>query len=207
VNFRDMALIYLMRHGESVVNVQRRLKCKALDGDLSLLGREQAAKAARWLLDKGISHIYCSPFHRAQQTAQIIGDCLGIAPVTDKNLGEMDCGELEGRPDEEAWAVRDIVYEQWLAGDWEASFPGGESFRHAFERFNRALAHVGEGETTLMVTHGGIAVAVVPLVCVNASALQRSPGLDNTGFVVLESYDASRYICRAWNVVEHLELK
>jgi len=42
---------------------------------------------------------------------------------------------------------------------------------------------------------------------VNAAALQQGGGfyLDNTGFVVLESYDTSRYICRAWNLVEHLE--
>ena len=199
-----MAVIYLMRHGESIVNVERPLKCKALDGDLSLLGREQAAKAARWLLDKGITTLYCSPFQRAEQTAQIIGDCLGIAHVTDKNLGEMDCGDLEGRTDDAAWAARDNIYDRWLAGDWDATFPGGESFRHAFERFNRSLTQIREEETALMVTHGGIACSVVLLLCVNAAALQRSPVLDNTGFIVLESYDVGRYICQAWNLVEHM---
>jgi probable phosphoglycerate mutase len=199
-----MSLIYLMRHGESVVNVERRLKCKDLDGDLSGLGREQAQRAGRWLADRGITSIFCSPFHRAEQTARIIGDCLGIVPMTEENLGEMDCGDLEGRTDDAAWSARGVVYDRWLAGDWDATFPGGESFRHAFERFNRAMAQVGESETALMVTHGGIAVAVVPFICVNAAALQRSPGLDNTGMVVLESYYARRYICRAWNLVEHL---
>jgi probable phosphoglycerate mutase len=193
-----------MRHAESVVNVERRLKCKMLDGDLSALGCGQAERAGHWLTEKGITGIYCSPFDRARQTAEIIARHLDITYFTDKNLGEMDCGDLEGRTDEEAWAARDVIYERWLVGDWDATFPGGESFRGAFERFNRALAQVGADETALMVTHGGIAAAVVPFICVNAAALQRSPGLDHTGIVVLESYDASRYICRAWNLIEHL---
>jgi broad specificity phosphatase PhoE len=93
-----------------------------------------------------------------------------------------------------------------MACEWDAAFPGGESFRHAFERFNRALAQIGQDETALMVTHGGITCSVVPYLCVNAAALQQGGGfyLDNTGFVVLELYDTSRYICRAWNLVEHL---
>jgi|FLYN01.1.fsa_nt_gi probable phosphoglycerate mutase len=202
-----MAIIYLMRHGESIVNRERRLKCKELDGDLSPLGREQAAKAGHWLMDKGITAIACSPFHRAQQTAQIIGDCLGIVPVTDKNLCEIDCGELEGRGDDEGWDAWRGVFRRWLACEWEAAFPGGESLRHAFERFNRSLAQIGKDETALLVTHGAITCSIVPYLCVNAAALQRTSGLDldNTGFVVLETYDASRYICRAWNLVEHLE--
>ena len=35
-------MIYLMRHGESVVNVERRLTCRKYDGDLTDKGRDQA---------------------------------------------------------------------------------------------------------------------------------------------------------------------
>ncbi len=200
-----MSIIYLMRHGESIVNRERRLKCKEYDGDLSVWGRAQSLKAARWLSDKGISGIYCSPFHRAEQTGKIIGEYLGITPVCDVNLSDMDCGVLEGRTDEEAWRAWGTVYERWLAGDWDAEFPGGETYRQAFERFNRALGRIGAEETALLVTHGGIVCSVVPYLCVNAAALQGPRVLDNTGFVVLETYDVSRYICRAWNLVEHLK--
>ena len=41
-------MIYVMRHGESVVNVQRRLTCRQYDGDLTDNGREQAQKATFW---------------------------------------------------------------------------------------------------------------------------------------------------------------
>lgn len=39
-------MIYVMRHAESTVNLERRLTCKQLEGDLTPLGVEQAHKAA-----------------------------------------------------------------------------------------------------------------------------------------------------------------
>lgn len=200
-----MAVIYIMRHGESIVNITRRLTCKQYDGDLSALGREQAAKAAAWLTDKGVNLIRHSPFHRAQQSAEIIGEAPGVPVEMDVDLAEMDCGELEGKTDEDAWAVWAKVMVRWRAYDLDAAFPGGESFSQAAKRFARALAQVPEGRTALLVTHGGIATTVTPTLCVNAAALQRGDVLDNTGFIVLETYDEGRYACRAWNLVEHLE--
>jgi probable phosphoglycerate mutase len=199
-----MGNIYIMRHGESVVNRERRLTCRRLDGDLTAVGRDQSQKAARWLCDKPVSRIRCSPFHRAQQTAKIIGDVLGIEPVMDDDLREMDCGNLEGRTDDEAWAQWALVYYRWIAADWEAAFPDGETYRQGFERFGRALARIGADETALVVTHGGIARSVLPYLCVNAAALQRVGDLDNTGIVILEPYDAGRYACVSWNLIDHL---
>lgn len=195
-------LIYLMRHGQSVVNVERRLTCRSLEGDLTDLGREQAAKAADWLADKGISRILHSPFHRAEQTAQIVAKKLNLPLEVEDGLREMDCGDFEGRVDEAAWDEFMAVAFRWRAGEWEAAFPGGESYRQGFERFSRALHHVKE--TALLVTHGGITGTVTPYLCVNAAALQQNSVLDNTGIVVLERYDTERYICRSWNLVEHL---
>jgi broad specificity phosphatase PhoE len=96
------------------------------------------------------------------------------------------------------------VYRRWLAFEFDAAFPGGESFLHARDRFSRALKKAATQEGTLLVTHGGITTTVVPLMCVNAAALQHIEVLDNTGFIVLETYDPDRYSCLAWNLVEHL---
>ncbi|MBZ0275673.1 MAG: histidine phosphatase family protein [Anaerolineae bacterium] len=195
-------LIYLMRHGQSVVNIERRLTCRKPDGDLTDLGREQAAKAGDWLADKGITRLLHSPFHRAEQTAQIVAPKLKLTPVMVDDLREMDCGSLERRTDDDAWGEFMAVFRRWKKGDWEATYPGGESYRQGFERFSRCLNAVTE--TTLLVTHGGISIAVVPYLCVNAAALQGVGDLDNTGLVVLEPYDSGRYICRSWNLIEHL---
>ncbi len=191
-----------MRHGESVVNVERRLTCRKRDGDLTANGRAQADKAARWFVDKGITQIWYSPFHRAEQTAQIVAAAVGLTPVPDEDLCEMDCGNLEGRTDEAAWKVWTEVYERWCLFDLDARFPEGESYGEAVERFRRALD--ASGENTLLVTHGGVTRSVIPPLCVNASALQGVNHLGNTGIIILEHYDADRYSCSAWNLTEHL---
>ncbi len=202
-----MNMIYVIRHGQSTVNVERRLTCRKLESDLTDLGRKQANRAANWLADRGVTTIYHSPFHRAQQTAAVIGDCLGIHPAEADGLREMDCGDLEGRTDEDAWAIWQGVFDRWLTGDRRATFPGGESYGQAFDRYTQVLNQVLPDETAVLVTHGGISMTVLPYLCVNAAALQGDRLIHNTGMVILEPYDVGRYICRAWNMVEHLEEK
>jgi broad specificity phosphatase PhoE len=201
----DVGTIYLMRHGQSVVNVERRLTCREYAGDLTLLGRQQAHQAADWLADKAIKVIRHSPFYRAEQTAHIIGESLGIVLQVDDDLREMDCGNLESRSDDEAWSIWADVFKRWLAHDTRATFPGGESYANGLERFSRALDHTDDSVNVLLVTHGGITRTVVPYLCVNAAALQRTDNLANTGMVVLERYDPGRYVCISWNLAEHLD--
>lgn len=199
-----MNLIYIMRHAQSVVNVDHRITCRKFEGDLSDLGREQAVKAADWLLDKNINRVLYSPFHRAEQTAKIVSEQLGLVSTEDDDLREMDCGEFEWRNDEASWDDWHKIYERWQQGDWNARYPGGESYREGYNRFSRSLLSIDSEETALFVTHGGISTTVIPYLCVNAAALQGQRVLDNTGMIVLEPYGDGRFICRAWNQNDHL---
>lgn len=194
-----------MRHGESTVNVEHRLTCRKYDGDLTDAGRDQAERAARWFVDKNLTTIRCSPFHRAQQTAEIVGRAVGLVPIEDEDLCEMNCGNLEWRTDEAAWLIWAQVYERWSLFDVEARFPEGESYGEAVERFKRALAQCDPDQNVLLVTHGGVTRTVIPPLCVNAAALQNVPHLDNTGIIILEHYDTDRYSCSAWNLAAHLD--
>lgn len=198
-----MTTIYLMRHGESTVNVEHRLSCRRLEGDLTRLGREQAGRAAAWLQGKGITHVRASPFHRAQQTAAIVAEALGLKVITDEGLAEMHCGSLEGRDDEAAWREWFAVYERWKAHDLEASFAGGESFGDAVTRFQQTLHSLSDGSTTLLVTHGGITRTVIPYIAEISDELLYRGDLANTGIAVLEYADEC-YRCSSWNLIDHL---
>lgn len=199
-----MNLIYIMRHGQSTVNIERRITCRKLEGDLTPKGQEQAHKAGQWLQHKGITSIIHSPFHRAIQTAEIINNHLNLPTSLSDDLREMDCGSLEWRTDEAGWNEFYGIYERWQQRDWNATYPGGESYKQGFDRFNHCLMNLNSAETTLLVTHGGISVSVLPYLCVNAAALQGTLKLENTGVVILEPYGDGRYICRAWNQTAHL---
>src|SRR5688572_483104 len=157
-------LLYIMRHGESVVNLEHRLRCGRYEGDLTETGRNQAHQAGKWLKHKNIGVICASPFHRTQQTAAIISSYLNLPVITDEGLCELNCGSLESQADgvKTFWKI----YQRWLAGDTEAHYPDGESLREGMERYSRVLQKVCSVQgNVLLITHGGISRAVIPLLC------------------------------------------
>lgn len=194
--------IYLVRHGQATTNVERRISGKTLDGNLTDLGREQARNAGNYLRDKGVTVLRSSPAHRAEQTAQIVGQYLGLLPAIDDDLREIDGGVYDYRTDDESWSAWRVVYDRWKRGDREATFPEGESYQQGYERFLRALLRCDSNEHTVLVAHAGIIRTVVPYLCVNAAALQNIQAPHNGGLVVLSYYDAHRFECEAWDLHE-----
>jgi broad specificity phosphatase PhoE len=93
-----MKILYV-RHGKSTANAN--LTIGTPDTKLADEGLEQARKTGQDLRDHDVSTIVCSPFIRAQQTAEIIAGELGI-PIHDivivNELHERRMGELEGKP-------------------------------------------------------------------------------------------------------------
>lgn len=59
-------------------------------------------------------------------------------------------------------------------------------------------------DPTVIISHGDSMVELLPRLCVNAAALQRVQLPHPAGFIVLERYDLSRYVCHSWDLREHL---
>lgn len=199
-------MIYLIRHGESTFDKEMRISCNEHNGNLTNMGQKQARLVGDWLALKGITHIYTSPFPYTQQTADIIGKIIKVEPQINADLAELNCGELQGRDDPFSIGRWEEMFNRWKRAEWDATYPGGESYREAYTRFHRAIQQGEYGENTVLLTHSSISEAVVPYLCVNAAALQRVDPLSNTGIVVLEPYTpgSGRYACNSWNLIEHL---
>ena len=89
-------MIYLVRHGETALNVKRVLQGRS-NYPLTDRGEEQAREVADWFRSQGIvfDRVYSSPLTRALQTARIIvGDEMEIVP--EQRLIETDYGPYEG---------------------------------------------------------------------------------------------------------------
>ena len=85
-------MIWLIRHGQTNMNIARRLQGRR-DEPLNETGREQAEKAAEWFRSRGIrfDRVISSPLQRAADTARILAG--EDAPFrTDDRLMEIDCG-------------------------------------------------------------------------------------------------------------------
>ena len=151
-------MIFLIRHGQTEFNLQRRLQGR-MDSPLTELGVEQARRMGR-VLKQAVSDpetwtIISSPLGRTRRTAEIICETIGLGCEieTDDRLMEIDVGDWEGLNGEEIEAVTPGARS---APGWLLSAPGGETWETASERVAGWLAEhdVRDGRRRLVVSHG-----------------------------------------------------
>jgi broad specificity phosphatase PhoE len=134
--------LLLVRHGETDWNADGRLQGHT-DRPLSDFGRRQARRLAEELEGEALQAIYSSDLARARETAETVGERLGLPVELDPDLREKDWGNWEGLTAVERDRVEFV----------------GESTEAHQERILRALRriserHPGDGPI-LVVTHGG----------------------------------------------------
>ncbi len=150
-------MIYLVRHGQTVFNAERRQQGH-LDSPLTALGRAQGAAIGRLLqglIEKPDDwRLISSPLGRAQDTAGLIGQALGLPVETDRRVIEVSFGQWDGRLRDELAAEHPDTFGR---GDWQFAAPGGESFESVETRVGDWLASLPpEPERkVIVVSHGG----------------------------------------------------
>jgi broad specificity phosphatase PhoE len=90
-----VTVLLLVRHGETDWNAAGRLQGHT-DRPLNDYGRRQAKELAERLAGEGADAIYASDLVRAKETAEIVGERLGLTVVVDPDLREKDWGTWEG---------------------------------------------------------------------------------------------------------------
>jgi broad specificity phosphatase PhoE len=146
---RALRLFVFARHGESVLNLERRVNGDPTkEVDLTERGRFEAAQLGQQLAGLRLDLCLHSRFPRTARTAEIAltgrEAPLRVEPLFD----DIDIGELEGARIED--------YRAWKHGHARHDpFPGGESLDDAARRyaegFRRLLA--GPHIAVLVVTH------------------------------------------------------
>jgi broad specificity phosphatase PhoE len=90
-----VTVLLLVRHGETDWNAAGRLQGHT-DRPLNDYGRRQAKELAERLAGEGADAIYASDLVRAKETAEIVGERLGLTVAVDPDLREKDWGTWEG---------------------------------------------------------------------------------------------------------------
>ncbi len=156
------ASVLFVRHGENPANVANQLSCRFVDFSLTDRGRRQAEALATHLAaghEGPIGAVFASPLRRAKETAAIIGARLSLETTVLEELRELDCGDLEGRSDDEAWTLHDEIDRAWVNGVAGAHFPGGEDLPTLLGRFAKGLRAIVERNRdgrSVVVGHGGL---------------------------------------------------
>jgi probable phosphoglycerate mutase len=164
--------LYFVRHGQSEANRLNEIANRGLRHGLTAQGRAQAAALAQTLRDKAIYKLYTSPLLRAQQTAEILAQALGVPVEIADALREYDCGTAEGRSDAAAWALYQAAAEAWARGEWGSRIEGGESVLDMEVRFRPFLTqlirtHRTSQVSVVLISHGGLYRWMLPRVLAN----------------------------------------
>lgn len=151
-------MIFLIRHGQTEFNLQRRLQGR-MDSPLTALGAEQARRMGEVLKAQveraGDWRVISSPLGRTRRTAEIVCQAMGLAgPIeTDDRLMEIDVGGWEGLDGDEIEAMTPGARRE---PGWLLTAPGGETWETASARVADWLAEHDErdGRRRLVVSHG-----------------------------------------------------
>lgn len=152
-------MMYLVRHGETEFNIQRRLQGR-FDSPLTPKGVAQAQAIGRhlrtlveptegWIIES-------SPLARTVRTAEIIKAEIGISSdvITDHRLREVSMGSWDG-------LCREEIEERWPGAlgpstrlNWVNSRPDGETLQAAMARLSDWLESVADERNRIVVSHG-----------------------------------------------------
>ena len=136
-----MTELLLVRHGETDWNAEGKLQGHT-DRPLNDYGRRQAQALADRLAGENIDAVYASDLSRARETAEIVGERLGLTVAVDADLREKNWGNWEGLTSEERLHIE---------------FEGETSEAHR-DRMLSAVQRIVERHPEgriVVVTHGG----------------------------------------------------
>ncbi len=141
--------LYLMRHGETMFNVQHRIQGWC-DSPLTENGVNQAKKAGQYFKEHGITfdHAYCSTSERCSDTLENV---TSMPYVRLKGLKEMFYGQLEGESERLNCLTPKECETYYLQF-------GGESSNTVRDRMMETLTNIMEQDdhqSVLAVSHSG----------------------------------------------------
>ncbi|RYF44086.1 MAG: histidine phosphatase family protein [Comamonadaceae bacterium] len=153
-----MTELILIRHGETEWNRELRFQGH-VDVGLNATGLEQARRLALRLSGEPAHRVYSSDLMRARQTADPVGQTLGLAALTDPALREQNFGEVDGMRVDDIKAQHPQAWEGWLRFEEDYCMPLGETTRQFHGRVMDAVHRLvasHPNETLVIVTHGGV---------------------------------------------------
>ncbi len=168
-----MSTIFLVRHGETDWNVQRRFQGQT-DIPLNAMGIAQANATAQYLKRQRFVAAYSSDLQRARFTAETIVAEHPLALAVDERLREIHFGKWEGWTSKEIKEKDPDDYQRWLA---DPSFrpEGAETGEQMTSRVASFVTFLREthddDDHVLVVAHGGT------LQILSSLALNIPPGM------------------------------
>lgn len=201
--------LYLIRHGESTLNIQEIHQT----GDvlLSEEGKRQATRVGKRLTKIPIDALITSPFERAKQTAQIIGNAVG-KPITISELFvELKRPtHIEGKPinDPQTVEIKNKIMDNWNNSTYHYS--DEENFFDLKMRAIKALDYVNKLQKESVIHAEFIRILLSIMIFGEAleanvyKKVRKALEMSNTG-ITLCTLENGTWKLQSWN--DHSYLK
>jgi glucosyl-3-phosphoglycerate phosphatase len=200
--------LVLVRHGITDWNREGRWQGQ-LDPPLSDTGRQEAGLVAERIARDDLlrpARIVASSLARARETAEVIGEVVGIRAEPEVRLMEIGAGEWEGRTHDELEATDGERYRTWRSSPESTRPPGGEPIDEATARVRTLLGELDAAVAwpILLVSHGGTLRIMARLLF--GLGDDRGPDLDvdNASISAATRDGAAPWRLERWNDVLHL---
>ncbi len=154
-----MPTFYIIRHAEKEKGDFYNPRLRRQDQPISRKGREESLKLWSYLCDKQIAAIYVSGYQRTGQTSEHVAKQLGITPIVDERLNEIDNGILDNMSEQEVQEKYPDFWKVYRARTADFRFPGGETGEEACRRIADFLEEKRQAhgaENIVVVSHEGL---------------------------------------------------
>ena len=150
-----MDVLYLVRHGETEWNRQRRLQGR-MDSRLTEQGREHARRNGELLAREAVEHLWVSPLGRTRETAALILAQCKVPATYDDRLMERHCGAWEGLTIDEIVAQFPQQWAERSLDPFHHRPPAGENLPDMLARVAPLAERLGElpQRKVAIVSHG-----------------------------------------------------
>lgn len=201
-----MTTLYLLRHGQSEWNILHKVQGQE-DTVLTEKGVKQAQMAAERLKDEGIDIIYSSDLKRAYNTAEIVGNELGINVNKLESIREVHFGVWQGLDLDTIKRDYSDDYKLWRTEPHNLNIKDAENLHTLKERVLKdvqTLVSENPGKKILLVSHGAaIKALILGILDIDMSKYNKLT-IGNVGLSIIEFREFSPVI-KVLNDTSHVK--
>ncbi len=148
---------YIIRHAEKEKGDYFNPVLRHQDEPISSRGLVESQQLWDYFSSKTINRIYISQYKRTSQTIEFAAKKLGINPIKDDRLNEIDNGLIDGMTDQQIQQKYPRVWKSFLERNHDFQFPKGERGKDAQKRIESfMLEKQHDNEDIIVICHEGL---------------------------------------------------
>ena len=200
-----MKEVYIIRHGQTQYNLERKIQGQGIDAPLNETGFQQSRAFYEMYNHLPFEVIYHSSLQRSYQTIEPFLNH-GIRPIRLPELDEISWGDWEGRSyDPEISEFYKRMIGEWATGNLDFKIPNGESARELIQRLSKFWDNIilGEEQLVLVCSHGRALRALLTVIFQEDASEMEKYQHHNTGLFKIDIVENTPHLIKQ-NNLDHL---